>query len=97
LGPEVTGAPTWFKKGDAGDTQVGTGFSVTIGPVTAADSGVYYATMAGAVSNDVKLIVQSGLAHRYTFNKDDVDSVVIFDVMNQTGDNAGLYEPCCTI
>jgi hypothetical protein len=96
LGPEVTGAPTWFKKGDAGDTEVGTGFSVTIGdvntPLALADSGVYYATMAGAVSNDAKLIVQSGLAHRYTFNKDDVDSVVIFDVMNQTGDNAGLYD-----
>ncbi len=91
--PEITsGAPTWYKKGDAGDTEVGAGFAVTIGPVTSADSGVYYAKMAGAVSNDAKLIVQSGLVHRYTFNEADVDSIIIKDVLNQEGDNAGAFD-----
>jgi hypothetical protein len=92
LSPEITGVATWYKKGDAGDTQVGTGLTATIAAVTDADAGVYYCKLADLVSNDATLVVQHGLIHRYTFNEADVDTIIIKDVLNQDGDNAGAFD-----
>jgi len=92
LPPFDLGTPAWFKKDAAGDVQVGEGMTLSFAAVTDADNGQYYVKSGELVSNDATLAVTHGLVHRYTFNPDDVDSVVIFDVLNQTGDNAGKYD-----
>jgi len=92
LGSANDGTVTWFKKGDAGDTEIGTGLSYTIAAVTDADAGLYYCKLGTLVSNDAKLAIQHGLVHRYTFNEDAVeDDMVIKDVVGGENFDAFLY------
>ena len=82
----TSGGPTWFKKEAAGDVEMGKGLSLTIPGVT--EAATFYAKVGDVVSNDVKLLVQKGLVHRYTFNAADVDSIIIKDVMDTAGEGA---------
>lgn len=82
----------WYKVADGGDVKVGDGASYKVAAVADADEGSYYCAAGDVKSPVVFLDAQHGLVHRYTFNEADVDSIIIKDVLNQEGDNAGAFD-----